>query len=82
MTRLKAALGTVMGDALECERAVNAQGDTHQNTTTGLAYYRKQLNVACFTTGWDHWAARGDGSLVHWAGDAVDPPPDAMTVTR
>ena len=32
-----------------------SDGDTQQKTTTGLAYYRKGLNMACFTTGWDHW---------------------------
>ena len=57
-------------------RAVNGSGDTQQKTTTGLAYYRKALNVACFTTGWDHWGLEERG-VVHWAGDAVDPPGDA-----
>jgi len=65
-----------MGEALECERSVDDQGNTQQKTTTGLAYYRKHLNTACFTTGWDHWALRPEG-LVHWTGDAVDPPTDA-----
>jgi hypothetical protein len=76
MAALKAMLGAAMGEALECERVVNDQGDTQQKTTTGLAYYRKALNVACFTTGWDHWGLMAHG-VVHWAGDAVDPPPDA-----
>jgi hypothetical protein len=75
MAELKAALGASMGDPLECERAVDDRGDTQQNTTTGLAYYRKHANVVCFTTGWDHWARRADG-VVHWTGEAVDPPGD------
>jgi hypothetical protein len=75
MRTLKLALGANMGEALECERPVDNHGDTQQNTTTGLAYYRSQMNVACFTTGWDHWALTTDG-LVHWTGDTVDPPAD------
>ena len=57
-----------MGDALECERSIDAQGDTQQKTTTGLAYYLSQLNTACFTTGWDHWALTSQG-VVEWASD-------------
>jgi hypothetical protein len=78
---LKAALGSTMGEPVECERATNPQGDTQQQTTTGLAYYRTNRNSACFTTGWDHWALV-DGSLVHWSGHAVDPPVDARVIPR
>ena len=74
MAALKASLGPSMGDPIECERSVDDQGDTQQNTTTGLAYYRSQMNMACFTTGWDHWGLR-DGGVVYWTGDSVDPPP-------
>jgi hypothetical protein len=81
MATLKSALGPPMGDALECERAVNNEGDTQQKTTTGLAYYRKQFNAACFTTGWEHWGLV-NGGLVHWAGPSVDPPPGAAAITR
>jgi len=77
---LKGALGATMGEALECERVVDEDGNTQQKTTTGLAYYRKQLNVACFTTGWDHWALVERG-VVHWVGEAVDPPSDAVLVS-
>lgn len=73
---LKSTLGATMGDPIECERVVSADGDTQQQTTTGLAYYRKRLNAAAFTTGWDHWGLVERG-VVHWASDAVDPPPDA-----
>jgi len=76
LAALRTRLGPSMGEPLECERAVDDQGDTQQNTTTGLAYYRRQVNVASFTTGWDHWGVR-DGRLVHWTGDAVDPPADS-----
>jgi hypothetical protein len=79
LANLKSALGTIMGDALECERVVNEQGDTQQKTTTGLAYYRKQLNAACFTTGWEHWSLV-DRGLVHWASLNVDPPAEAAVI--
>jgi hypothetical protein len=73
---LKASLGTAMGDPLECERVVDGSGDTQQKTTTGLAYYRKAINVAAFTTGWDHWGLV-DRGVVHWVGASIDPPSDA-----
>jgi hypothetical protein len=73
LAALKKVLGPTMGEPLECEHAVSAVGDTQQKTTTGLAYYRKQLNAACFTTGWDHWGLVRDG-LLQWSGDAIDPP--------
>ncbi|HLZ28313.1 MAG TPA: hypothetical protein VKV73_13420 [Chloroflexota bacterium] len=76
MAALRASLGTGMGEPLECERAVDDQGDTQQKTTTGLAYYRSHVNVASFTTGWDHWGLK-EGALVHWTGDPIDPPSDA-----
>jgi hypothetical protein len=70
-----------MGEPVECERAVDAQGDTQQKTTTGLAYYRHQLNLTCFTTGYEHWGL-AQGGLVHWSGDAVDPPTEALLIPR
>jgi hypothetical protein len=77
---LRAVLGADMGDPLECERAVDAAGNTEQKTTTGLAYYRKLADAACFTTGWDHWALHGSHGVVLWAGDAIDPPVDAAQI--
>ena len=56
--RSRLTLGASMGEPLECERAIDDQGNTQQKTTTGLAYYRSKLNIACFTTGWDHWGTR------------------------
>jgi hypothetical protein len=76
MRALRQRLGASMGEAVECEHAVGADGDTQQRTTTGLAYYRKALNMAGFTNGWEHWALL-DRGLVHWSGMAVDPPLDA-----
>lgn len=68
-----------MGDPIDCEHVVDSAGNTQQRTTTGLAYYRKALNVTCFTTGWDHWGLVARG-VVHWTGDAVDPPADAKVL--
>jgi hypothetical protein len=79
MAGLKNALGDTMGDPTECEHAVTSDGDTQQKTSTGLAYYEHKINVACFTTGWDHWGLTDHG-LVHWTGEAVDPPSDALPV--
>jgi hypothetical protein len=73
---LKAALGPTMGDPVECERVTDASGDTEQRTTMGLVYYRSVTNAVAFTNGFDHWALAPSG-VVHWTGDAVDPPPSA-----
>jgi hypothetical protein len=73
---LKAAVGTDMGEPLECERVIDAAGSTEQRTTTGPAYYRGATNTVAFTNGWDHWALTGGGA-VHWIGQGIEPPPDA-----
>ncbi len=70
---LRAAVGAQMGDATDCEHVVNADGDTQQTTTTGLAYYLSASNTPCFTTGYDHWALV-HGSVVSWKGDSPTPP--------
>lgn len=74
---LKLQLGELMGDATECEHVDPDSGDTHQRTTTGLAYYRKTTNAPSFTNGSNHWALLGSG-LVHWTDDSVDPPASAI----
>ena len=73
LARLKAQLGSVMGDPVECEHADSPTGDTLQHTTTGLAYYRRATNAPAFTDGYRHWAWTASG-LVAWEGTAVDPP--------
>jgi hypothetical protein len=75
IAQLHDAIAELMGDATDCEVA-DGQGNTQQNTTKGLAYYRTATNVAAFTNGFDHWALTADG-VVHWTGEQVDPPPDA-----
>ena len=77
MASLKAALGERMGAPVECERVTDSDGNTQQGTTQGLAYYRKKSELACFTTGWDHWAIRPGSGVLVWTGDAVEPPPNA-----
>ena len=54
----------------------DASGDTEQKTSTGLVYYRASTNAVAFTNGFDHWALAPNG-VVHWTGDAVDPPASA-----
>jgi hypothetical protein len=73
---LKEALGEDMGTPIECEHVIDAAGNTEQQTTTGLVYYRAAANVTVFTTGFDHWALT-PGGIRHWTGDAVEPPPGA-----
>ena len=70
---LKSLLGPTMGEPLECERANAENGDTLQQTTKGLSFYRKATNTPTFTDGWNHWRWTADG-LVYWTGDSVDPP--------
>ena len=73
---LKSQLGDLMGEPLECEHANPENGDTLQQTTTGLSFYRKSTNTPTFTDGWNHWAWTGQG-LVYWTGSSVDPPVSA-----
>ena len=70
---LKAQLGPTMGEPTECEHPNSANGDTLQNTTTGLAFYRKSTNIPTFTDGHRHWGLTPAG-LVYWEGSAIDPP--------
>ena len=75
---LKQRLGDTMGEPLECEHVHTPSGDTHQQTTTGLAYYRPDTNRAIFTDGWLHWTLN-DGVLVSWSGPSPDPPSGGVT---
>lgn len=64
---LKGALGGTMGDPVECEHPNSANGDTLQQTSTGLAMYRQSTNTSEFTDGWNHWALEPAG-IVAWSG--------------
>ena len=68
-----------MGNPFECEHPNNANGDTLQKTTTGLAFYRKSTNTPTFTDGYRHWGLTATG-IVGWVGDAVDPPYASVAV--
>jgi cyclophilin family peptidyl-prolyl cis-trans isomerase len=74
---LAEVLGDVMGSPVECEHAEASTGDAHQQTTTGLAFYRKSTNTPTFTTGFEHWALTPDGP-VYWTGESIDPPGAAV----
>jgi hypothetical protein len=77
---LKERLGPIMGDPTSCEYGdPKGSGDTLQNTSAGLSFYRKSTNTPTFTTGYEHWA-QTDGGLVYWTGDSIDPTPDAQVV--
>jgi len=60
-------LGVVMGEPVECEHAGPESGDSYQQTTTGIALYRGNMNMTMFTNGREHWALT-DSGLVHWSG--------------
>ncbi len=70
---LKSQIGDIMGEPLECEHGNPDNGDTLQQTTTGLAFYRQHTSTPTFTNGWDHWAWTASG-LVYWVGNSIDPP--------
>ncbi|MDQ3811395.1 MAG: hypothetical protein M3336_14000, partial [Chloroflexota bacterium] len=71
---LKARLGEVMGEPLTCEFAdPSGSGDMHQQTTRGLAFWRKSTNTPTFTNGTDYWARTAAGWL-EWQGASIDPP--------
>jgi hypothetical protein len=71
--QLKARLGARMGDPTECEHPNTANADVLQHTTTGLAIFNKNSNLATFTNGGEHWALQPTG-LAHWSGPSPDPP--------
>ncbi len=70
---LQAQLGTSMGTPTECEHPDPAGGGTLQHTTTGLAYYRNDTNIAAFTDGWQHYAIL-NGTLSVWRDQSINPP--------
>jgi len=74
-----AQAGAPMGTALECEHANPANGDTLQQTSTGLSFYRKSTNTPTFTDGYNHWALTATG-LVTWTGTSIDPPATSSSV--
>ena len=73
-TDLREHLGEVMGSPVACA-TVDAEGDTIQMTTTGIAIYHPS-GMAVFASGDEHWALTADG-LQTWTGNwhnGFDPP--------
>jgi hypothetical protein len=66
-----------MGVPLECEYVNPENGDTIQHTSTGLAYYRPEINTPMFTDGQTHWALSGNQVLMWRNGSVVPPQPTA-----
>jgi hypothetical protein len=75
LAALKRQIGDVMGTPLECEHAASGDGDTVQQTSTGLAAYDSVTNIDTFTDGWHHWELTPDG-VVAWEGTDSSPPPE------
>jgi hypothetical protein len=73
LSGLKQRLGDTMGAPVECEHPATANGDTIQQTTTGLAAYTSSTNTVSFTDGWRHWAITPTG-FTRWEGTESDPP--------
>jgi hypothetical protein len=73
IAELHERLGPTMGVPLECEHVNPENGDTIQHTTTGLAYYRPEINTPMFTDGQTHWAL-SDNQVLMWRNPSVVPP--------
>lgn len=73
-------LGSIMGQATECEHGVGATDDTIQKTTTGVAVYRWCTNTPSFHRGQEHWALMPDGAA-YWIGQD-DTPPQPPPIVR
>jgi hypothetical protein len=70
---LKVLLTERMGDPIGCPFVdPRGSGDVHQQTTTGLAYWRKTSNLAVFTDGDQHWAWTIHGPA-YWRGSTLEP---------
>jgi hypothetical protein len=78
---LRQRVGDAMGQPLECEHTNPENGDALQQTSTGLAYYRKATNSPTFTDGWRHWALTA-GGLAYWEGESAEPPATPPSTPR
>lgn len=58
---LSDALGTTMGEPTECAHGDVTSGDTYQQTTKGLAIYKRADNTPLFVSGVGRWALTADG---------------------
>jgi len=73
VSRLRDRLGDVIGSPVECEHPGAANGETAQQTTTGIVSYAADRDTSTFTDGRVHYALTG-GRLVRWQGDGPDLP--------
>jgi predicted metalloprotease len=79
---LHTLLGEQMGEATSCEFGdPNGSGDVHQQTSRGLAFWRKSTNTPTFTDGFQHWALTDEGPL-YWTGSSIDPPGSGTIVAK
>jgi iron complex transport system substrate-binding protein len=60
-SELAQALGATMGEPTECAHTEVASGDAYQQTTKGLAIYRRASNTPSFSSGVGHWELTADG---------------------
>ena len=70
---LSEALGPSMGQPTECAHADVASGDTYQQTTKGLAIYRRADNVPSFTSALGRWTLTADGVVEQDSGRSDTP---------
>jgi len=83
---LQAQLGAGMGDPLECAHVTGTTGQlTVQETTTGIAYYLSDVNLAAFVVmfigkPYVHFGLAKDG-LMYWRGDDAYPPDGTRVVS-
>jgi hypothetical protein len=68
MADMKARIGQAMGEPRDCEHPINADGDTVQLTTTGLATYTQRTQTLTFTDAVHAWTLTG-GAMSVWALD-------------
>ena len=64
MADLKTRVGDAMGNPVECEHPIDAEGDTVQLTTTGRANYQQRTQTLAFTDGTHEWTLDGDALSV------------------
>jgi hypothetical protein len=57
-----------MGQPTECAHADVATGDTYQQTSKGLAIYRRATNTPSFSSALGEWTLGADGLVQDSAG--------------
>lgn len=75
---LKQALGSPMGEPVECPHTDPKTGDVIQTTSTGQAYEDPKEGLPSFSAGGQSWALT-DSGLVTWIGSSTTPPKPTAT---